>query len=383
LKKSLSLIELYQHDEVLRHYCALLQDSEYEINVYCSEQVYNNLKFEDKPTAFKFIVMKAAETIPSFIDQHHSKLEKHHLNIVLSALNSFNAFRQFFKNFPTLLVVHNVHSLFFPSSNFKLRTLKDIGRWMQTIWRRDHQYKKSIIKNARGFIFPNEQILAYFSSKSNQNSQQLIFTTPFSSLNNSIKQNTDENLIQITIPGSVNEDLRDYQIVFKVIKHFLSISESKLRLVLLGKANVNSKKIIWQFKSIVHPNFELQYFENHVDQELFDHLMNAATIIFLPLREYGRNYIYQEHLGYSKISGSINDVIRFNKIALIPGSFPLPKGWNQNFHTFNPKDIAKTAHKLNELCTLNTKDSKHKLPDEWQFKNQSQNFIEKIEKVII
>ena len=51
--------------------------------------------------------------------------------------------------------------------------------------------------------------------------------------------------------------------------------------------------------------------------------MSVSDFLILPLKPESKNHIYKERLGFSKISGGINDMIRHGTPALIPDYYPI------------------------------------------------------------
>ncbi len=115
--------------------------------------------------------------------------------------------------------------------------------------------------------------------------------------------------------------------------------ETPVKLVLLGK-NSQVKIDVKQSKiDLSKKGVELITFNEFIAPAAYENWLMKSDFLILPLKEYGRNYIYKEQVGYSKISGSINDMIRFRIPALIPAHIPIENTLKQLTETFTQNDF--------------------------------------------
>jgi len=62
----IAIIELYQHSEVIRHYCNLLKNGDQQVRIYASSIVYQMLKDFHQHPNFQWIVKAENQSIDSF-----------------------------------------------------------------------------------------------------------------------------------------------------------------------------------------------------------------------------------------------------------------------------------------------------------------------------
>ena len=324
MNKTIAIIELYQHDEVLHHYCDLLSDNDYNIKVFCSKVVYENLIQFKNFNKFDWFVKEEDQSIPVFLKTHQVTFQSSDMVFITTALSHFKAFYKLSKTAKTLLLVHNAHSFLSPKSNLSFnpkKPLTDRLRWLKVKFNRSHFYKKQMLSTLQGLAFPTETILNYVQKKYELPPNLKLISLPFVYFQN--KKRIQHEKIVITIPCTVSSDLRDYGAVLKTFQHLKNSVTIKIQLVFLGKPKGDGQVILRDFKNLEGNNLEVISFKYFLPLIEYEHWLRSSDFLILPLKKYGRNYIYKERLGFSKISGSVNDMIRFGIPALITDTYPL------------------------------------------------------------
>lgn len=132
---------------------------------------------------------------------------------------------------------------------------------------------------------------------------------------------------QIVIPGTVNLRSRDYQMVNRVLELLASRDlKSGLKVILLGKINGKSERhLLYTMQKICGAAIELSYFTKAIDSQTFDHIMEEADLLWLPLHQQWQYGVVMEEGGISCLSGNIGDWVRFGKKALVPAHYPSPE----------------------------------------------------------
>ncbi len=132
---------------------------------------------------------------------------------------------------------------------------------------------------------------------------------------------------QIVIPGTVNLRSRDYQMVNRVLELLASRDlKSGLKVILLGKINGKSERhLLYTMQKICGAAIELSYFTKAIDSQTFDHIMEEADLLWLPLHRQWQYGVVMEEGGISCLSGNIGDWVRFGKKALVPAHYPSPE----------------------------------------------------------
>lgn len=317
--KTLAIIELYQHDEVLKHYCEMLMDSEYDVQIYCSEHVYREL--EAFHGFFNHFVMKAQESIPSFLEQHLNSITSADLVFLCTIQSDFKSFFELIDQSNALLMVHNINSIFLPEQSLVMSRAIDWIRHQKAKWHKTHYYKMKIQESLKAIALPNDMLYSYMKENVKIPSGLNCYTLPFAYYNSERHQPSQS--LTITVPGTLNQTLRDYDILLRALTCIQNRIKTKLRLVLLGMPKRGGKKIQSAFAGLVSQYIEVIVFDAFIPTEEYDRYLSSSSFLILPIRKYVVNQRYKEHLGQSKISGGINDMIRFGIPSILPAYYHL------------------------------------------------------------
>ena len=340
LPASIAIIELYQHHEVLRHYCDLLKGSNYKVKIFCSSIVHQMLEdFHDQPS-FEWIVQTNNINISTFLRSNYPLIKEAKLVLITTALNNFKVFYQLSKINKTVLLVHNAHSYLAPQKSlYPKLDLWDRLRWLKIQLNRAHYYKKQLLKNLAGLVLPTEIALKYVQSRFDIPPHLKLVSLPFVSYQQHLTPRS-KYLVTITIPCTVTSVLRDYDLVLSALKKIKGKLSKDIHLVLLGKPKGDGLKIITAFQKLDSPAIKITTFKDTISATTYEHWLKSSHFLILPLRQYSKNYIYQEQLGYSKISGGVNDMIRFGIPALIPEYYPLARELENLVERYDSETLA-------------------------------------------
>ena len=133
--------------------------------------------------------------------------------------------------------------------------------------------------------------------------------------------------LHLVIPGTVNLRSRVYVMVAKVLEILANrVTNGGLKLTLLGKINGKSERhLLYTMQKICGAAIELSYFTKAIDSQTFDHIMEEADLLWLPLHQQWQYGVVMEEGGISCLSGNIGDWVRFGKKALVPAHYPSPE----------------------------------------------------------
>ncbi len=315
---------MYQHEEVLRHFCDLLKDTNYEVIIYSSAFVHAAVQPGQKEGNFDWKVKSEEQSISQFLDFHLSEIKKNDFVLICTALNSFKAFAKLIKQTNSHLIVHNAHSWLTPENHVQLglkEPIKDRFRFLKIRLNWDHFYKTEIIENIKSLVFPTKMILKYVQTNFSQLKNKVIGFQEFSYYQNSEKKG--EKTINICIPGTVLPEIRDYQSVLTALCNLEVEASKKINLVLLGKYHPNELALIDKFKKQAATNIKTHSFDHYIPNKEYQHWLRKADLLLLPLIKKVKNHIYLEEVGNSKISGGMNDMIRHGTLSLIPSEISI------------------------------------------------------------
>lgn len=338
----IAIVELYQHHEVLRHYCELLKGSDHKVKIFCTSIVHQMLKdLHDQPS-FEWIVQTEKQSIPIFLSSNSSLLKEAKLVFITTALNNFKAFYQLSKINKTILLVHNAHSFLAPQKYLSPKfDLWDRLRWIKVQLNRNHFYKRQLLETLAGLVFPNKVVLHYVQNCFTIGSDLKLAALPFASYRQQQPSiNPLKDRVIITIPCTVTSVLRDYDLVLSSLKKIKDKLSKNIHLILLGKPKGDGSKIIAKFQELDSLAIKITTFKETIPIEQYDYWLSVSNFLILPLHQYCKNYIYQEQLGYSKISGGMNDMIRSGIPALVPEYYPLADGLENMTEKYDQGELA-------------------------------------------
>jgi len=264
----------------------------------------------------------------------------------------------------TVLVrIHNSNAYFKSlHENYKPRftlfyLMKDISHFIRnTLFKLDWYHRKIFLSQADYYVFPSK-IIREFAINMLGIRQEKTISLPFSYASHPSTSyattNTNESPVTITIIGKLDQRNRDYEMLYRVFQKlgpFLTNSKYPIRLIFLGSATTKyGKKIVNLFTTIINDNFSLVSFKDFVEQEQFIKYINQTDFLILPINIKTRYAVYDESYGHTKISGNINDIIKYQKPALIPAEYPLENKLKLITESF--KDENELAAKIQEWCT--------------------------------
>ncbi|HKP31380.1 MAG TPA: hypothetical protein VJT83_01585 [Chitinophagaceae bacterium] len=218
-------------------------------------------------------------------------------------------------NLRTILTIHDINGYFtfVPAFNLK-RFVRYIGK--RRLIRRVNEFNvvgNAMVNHLKKKLPPEKKVY---------NIPGCVFE-PISYVKNELK---DAQAINIVVPGSLDVRRRNYAQVFELLDQ-LSSKNIKVNVTLLG--GFNSEYGQWikdEINLYTDDADDLTVFWNEiVDQPLFDKTMNEAHFVFLPSVQ--NTILFDgvtETYGESICSGNIFDVIKHARPAIIPSFLNIP-----------------------------------------------------------
>jgi len=158
----------------------------------------------------------------------------------------------------------------------------------------------------------------------------------------------------MTVIGRVDKRYRNYEVLYHAFTRIVPcLNQYRIKLVLLGSSGSSyGRKVIQQFQDLENDFFSFVAFQGFVKQSHFEEYVNQSDFFIIPLVLETRNTIYNEIYGKTKISGSVNDIIHYQKPALISSGYPLEDALKMITEPFtNDKEL---ADKILKWCSEKT-----------------------------
>lgn len=145
-------------------------------------------------------------------------------------------------------------------------------------------------------------------------------------VNQKTKPRALKKKLRIVVPGTVSIDRKEYTPIFDALLALNKMSSlQKVKVTFLGVLeNKQAQRDIREFEKQLKSHTEIELFPSFVPQKNFNKIMKKAHFLILPIAKKKTAGSIYEQYGQSTISGSISDMVKFGKPALIPDFYPLP-----------------------------------------------------------
>ncbi len=330
MNRKIAIIEIDYHAEVLKNTCRIFSNTNFSVIIITKEKIAKRVKTEDFTTRFTWLIIKSGESISRFMKNNILVINKCDLIIFNTLASHFKLFSSIDYKPITLLRIHNANSYLIPGKSFKPQLTpyfiwKDVSHILRKkIGELDWFFRKRFLSKMDYLSFPYENIQEYVVNEGMIKHHKIAPLLPFTTYNPSFQKTKETKEIYITVPGRLDQKRRDYHPLinaFNNIKHKLN---QTVVLSLLGRPkDYYGIQIINKSKRIETNNLRIKCFKKFVPFEVFDSLLKKTDFLILPLIIDTRYTIYKEKYGYTKISGSINDLIHYGKPAIITRKYPL------------------------------------------------------------
>jgi len=337
-KIKVSVLEFDYHPEVLRNTCKILNNDEFIVHIFTTHKIWNetNININDFEAQINVDTVETnKQSIKSFLQNSLKTINNTDTVLINTVASNYKTYWKTEFKPPVVLRIHNANAFFnqfYNSIRPKLSLFyiwKDVSHLVRkSILSLDWYHRKKLINKTDYFAFPNNEIKEYAVNMLNLDPQKAL-SLPFSFATDTepAAKSNQTGTTTISIIGKVDKRNRDYMTVYEAFKHIQKSSteiKENIKLVLLGKAtSAYGKSIAKKFRQLQNNKFEFIYFDSFVPQETFERIIDQTDFFIVPTNIKTRFAIYEEYYGYTKISGSINDIIRHKKPALVYADYPL------------------------------------------------------------
>lgn len=328
--KKIALIELFHHHEVLINLYKILDKDAFQIKVFMPEQLISYSSEAFSPYSPDIFTKPANQSIPQFIRKNRAEMESCDLLIFLGIFSHFRFFAFQRWRPASILIIHNGNGYLNPMANLHLSTssflefgkdLLRLGKYFLTL---DFIFRHQFLKRFDYLHLTTGKLYAYPRKRS------FHFCTSFPLVyfkENSITSQNDP--ISIVIPGAVNPRIRDFKSLEIALYQIRSRLNKYVEIIFLGKPLGKSGNLILQsFKKLQTDKLKITSYRDFIPQQEYESKLENASFLILPLPKYLKVGLFREEYGYSNISGTINDLIKFGKPAILSPHYILEKNLN-------------------------------------------------------
>lgn len=326
------VIEIDYHPEVLRNLLLLLHQSRYNVTVITTHKIWAKVSLSKEQYVKQIIFLDNYSNILQLVKKN--KLINEANVIIFNTLNShYKKFNEIELIPPTIARVHNTNTFFSSiSKNYKpiytpFFIWKDLSHFFRkSLLELDFYYRKKYLNKISYFSFFSDQMSQYAIKHDFITTDKIISPfIPSTFYDIALKkESSPTQTVHISIIGSIDKRRRDYDSVYCALKTIIPKTKQPIQLHLLGKPNgTYGKNIIKKFNSLCGPKFNITFSNEFVSQEKLENTLAQTDFLIIPIKEKTRHTIYTEFYGLTKISGSMNDIIKYGLPAIIPSFYPI------------------------------------------------------------
>ncbi len=347
MKRKIAFVELFFHHEVLLNLCRLLARSNYEVSVFTTRAISKSIGDNYEREANQWFFKKEEESAPAFLERQKGSLDECDIIVFNTLAAHFKFFATFQLKAKTILIIHNAHTFLQPSKHRRLPP--KIGDWPKAVLMMakkvgldsEYYYREKVLEQINYLSFPSEEVEKSMRAIGYLKDYQTCAPLPFTYFEGKTKKETSPK-IRITITGTIDKLSKDYELVFEAFSKIKDKLKHPIELCLLGlPKGVYGKKVVQLFQQLKGPQLEVITFDKEVPQKKYEAILQQTDFVIVPLRKVSIYSIYEEHYGKSKVSGGINDMIRFGLPGLVVQHYPLNENLQQITATYeNETELA-------------------------------------------
>ncbi|NET34315.1 MAG: hypothetical protein F6K19_20200 [Cyanothece sp. SIO1E1] len=334
--RKVAIIELYDHGEVLRDTYYLLKEVSQQILIFTTPGIKDDLEsigLEGPNLNWELIL--AQQSHKQFLEARMELLQSCDSIFLLTINRPF----AFYSTLPflskTILLIHNTHAFLTPWRNIawsRQRFIEILLRVMRYYFSGDRHHLKKILSETRVWAFPSEGTQQYAEEVGAIFPGKPTVVLPLGLPDSPAFTLTSDHELNICVPGTIKENGRDYGLLYAGITALLRMQCNRIRLCLLGRPQgTYGQRIQEEFLELQlrYPQMDLAFFTEEVSQETYDRELQNASFLVLPLLPRSRYDAFHEQIGFSTVTGGVNDMSRFGIPAIVPHFYPL-ESWREN-----------------------------------------------------
>lgn len=335
IKINIVIFEFDYHSEVLLNSLKIFKSLPVRVFLFTTSKIWNGIRQSIKSDDLEVYHTHGNAKIKRMILNQVDLINNSHLIIFNTLASKFKFFTKLKLLPPVILRIHNANTYLHPNRNIdpKLSLFyiwKDLSYLViHGLFKLELHYRPQFIKSqVNYFLFPTEAIQNYVLNNKYIAPEKTLLPIPYVFMKSDKSYNTIENCkdVNVAIIGGIDKRRRNYEVVLEAFKLLLPLMKTKTILHLLGKPyGFYGGKIIRNFKKLENEIFKVNTYKKFVKQVEFDKITQKADFFIIPTVQETRYKLYKELYGYTKISGSVNDMIIYKKPALIPEFYPVEK----------------------------------------------------------
>jgi len=322
VKSRITFIELNHHFEVLRPMLELVDLSRFSVQVAVRSIFYEQYEYANK-NDFEWVLFPDTEVQAEWIDKINN-LNTQQLVIVVTGSSQRAALARRLTGLNYALLIHNYTPTFHPFRlDFTGATFRDILRGAK--YYLYYPGLKKLLRGASHLFFLHDQVHAEISPSVQE--RYPIVSSPalfyrVSAIDDVLE--ADERK-RIVLPGTVKSNGRDYAGVGKAMQSLSDAQLAKVHLHLLGAASTPfARDVLKPYQKLLARGLTISSETHAISSAEYDRIFQHADLILCPYKARFRLGLHTDRFGLNSISGTMNDLIRFGRPALVSKYHPFP-----------------------------------------------------------
>ncbi|MBK8721524.1 MAG: hypothetical protein IPL95_04415 [Saprospiraceae bacterium] len=327
----ITIIELYNHSEVLLNLIRLFSETNYELLIISTTQNDKELAgINEWEKVDNKILNKEQQSFKEFFKYFNPILKETDLLIVLTATSHYHLWSNIVKPFNSLLLIHNANT--YLNDDFQHIQIIDKNfydsflnflRWGRSLIKNEKYAKKEMLGSFKKITFLADSITNFVLNSEVFFNDKIYKTLPNTYILTNFPK-PENDCINIVIPGTITENGKDYRMVYSAFEKCIVKFNKQVKLTLLGKPRKQiGSQIVDDFKKLQNDIFTIEFFNESIPRIQFEEKLLKADFLILPIDIIHSFGIYQEQFGFTNFSGTINDAIYGLKPTLISKLYPI------------------------------------------------------------
>lgn len=330
--RSLFIIELEEHAEVLGRFLGQFNLDLWELQLLVVKSVFDELSDHDE--RIHWHVVEDDINVESCLTDCLEMMRYTSLAVLMSGQRHVKEYAQFDFPVPLLFCVHNV--------NFSLNQ----GNWyvefdnliefqkactyflFSGLLRRELFFRRWAVQKPGVFVTSIGSLLIPALGSAvgpGRVGPTLYDENPRKySAPDGEKHPERRNIFRVVVPGMVDVKRKDYQIVFQALERAAQEKDDKaVELVLLGaNTSIRGRILVWRFEGRLKlRGVNVVQFKNRLSSLEFDQFLASADLVIAPIKLGIRYKLWREIYGQTKLSGAEFDAFKVHVPFLIPSSY--------------------------------------------------------------
>jgi hypothetical protein len=323
--KSIALVEMASHNEVLRSYMVALLAA--DCTIICCTTNFNHRQLYDlqDDKRINWLLKNEEESNERFFGRIDETIRTCNALIVTTIDKDLAFFSEY--KFPTqsFLVIHHYHAVLEPLNHFYLgkQSVKHYLKIIRYFLRNQKRKVERLISNYDGLILPSAIVREY--ARTRPAFGKYNFLVADFCVHESERVHASTETIGAIVPGAINSMTRDYDLLVQVMKRVVTQLQKPFTLTLLGKPQGEyGQRIVKRLSDLDSEYFTFRCHKNgFIQQKDYDAQMKRADFLILPINRYMKHDVFKEISSQSAVSGNVGDMVRYSLPAILPSHYRL------------------------------------------------------------